>query len=68
MALDTAMKRYSMLNIASPVPYVRLFEPDGAVDADDRAFLLHLYGGNAFDAPAISSNRPMRRYNWFRNQ
>lgn len=47
MAIDTAMKRFSMLNMASPNPYIRLFEPDGAVDADDRAYLLHIYGGNA---------------------
>ena len=51
MAIDTSAKRFAMLNMASPM-YVRLFEVDGAVDADDRAYLLHLYGGNAFSAPA----------------
>jgi len=66
MAIDTAMKRFSMLNMASPIAYVRLFEPDGTVDADDRAYLLHLYGGNALDTPVMSV--PKRRYNWFRNQ
>jgi hypothetical protein len=49
MAIDTAMKRFSMLNMAGGVAYPRLFQQDGAVDADDRAFLLRVYGGNAFD-------------------
>ena len=52
MAIDTPMKRFSMLNMAGGAVYPRLFQPDGAVDADDRAFLLRLYGGNPFDAPA----------------
>ena len=52
MAIDTTMKRFSMLNMATPHVYPRLFQVDGAIDADDRAFLLHLYGGNAFEAPA----------------
>lgn len=47
MAIDSAMKRFSMLNMAGGVVYPRLFQPDGAVDADDRAFLLRIYGGNA---------------------
>ena len=53
MAIDTAMKRFSMLNMAGGAVYPRLFEPDGAVDADDRAFLLRLYGGNAFSGVII---------------
>lgn len=58
MAIDTAMKRFSMLNMATPHVYPRLFEPDGAVDADDRAFLLHLYGGNALEEPvAVTPSR-----------
>ena len=54
MALDTAMKRFSMLNMASSV-YPLLYEPDGAVDADDRAFLLRVYGGNALSSTVISA-------------
>jgi len=45
------MKRFSMLNMAGGAVYPRLFEVDGAVDADDRAFLLRLYGGNPFQIP-----------------
>lgn len=51
MAIDTKAKRMSMLSFASPLAWQHHFEVDGAVDADDRAHLLHLYGGNAFDAP-----------------
>ena len=53
MAIDTRMKRFSMLNMATVHVYPVLFEADSAVDADDRAFLLHLYGGNALSAPAF---------------
>lgn len=41
-----------MLNMASPTPcYIQLFEVDGGVDADDRAYLLHLYGGIVLASP-----------------
>ena len=51
MSIDTKAKRMSMLYMASPVTWGAHFEVDGAVDADDRAHLLHLYGGNALGAP-----------------
>ncbi len=51
MSIDTKAKRMSMLTFASPIAWQHHFEVDGAVDADDRAHLLHLYGGNALDAP-----------------
>ena len=44
MAIDTAQKRYSMMDFGSPYP-IHLFEPDGAVDLDDRQHLLALYSG-----------------------
>ena len=47
-----------MLSIASGQPYPLLFEVDGAVDADDRAFLLKLYGGIPFDAPSTAVEEP----------
>lgn len=47
MAIDTKAKRMSMLSFASPLAWGHHFEVDGAVDADDRAHLLHLYGGIA---------------------
>ena len=52
MAIDTKHKRMNMLTFASPLAWQHHFEVDGAVDADDRAHLLHLYGGNALDSPA----------------
>ena len=52
MAIDTKAKRMSMLSFASPLAWQNLFEVDGAVDADDRAHLLHLYGGNALNNPS----------------
>jgi hypothetical protein len=51
MAIDTVAKRMSMLTFASPLAWQHHFEVDGAVDADDRAHLLHLYGGNALAVP-----------------
>lgn len=53
MAIDTKAKRMSMLYVASPVVWGAHFEVDGTVDADDRAHLLHLYGGNALGSPVI---------------
>ncbi len=51
MAIDTKAKRMNMLSVANPIGWHALFEVDGAVDADDRAVLLHIYGGNALDNP-----------------
>jgi len=45
MAIDTKAKRMSMLSFASPLAWQHHYEVDGAVDADDRFQLLHLYGG-----------------------
>ena len=56
MALDTKAKRMSMLALASPLAWGHHFEVDGAVDADDRAHLLHLYGGIAFADVAPTLN------------
>lgn len=51
MAIDSRAKRFNMLYFASPLVFCPMFEADGAVDADDRAMMLHLYGGNALAAP-----------------
>ncbi len=61
MAVDTKAKRMSMLAFASPLAWQHHFEVDGAVDADDRAQLLHLYGGNALAAPGDVSAPGTRR-------
>lgn len=55
MAIDTKAKRMNMLTVASPLAWQHHFEVDGAVDADDRAHLLHLYGGNALGAPTATT-------------
>jgi hypothetical protein len=44
MAIDTAAKRFSMMNLGTP--YITVFpEPDGTFDAGNRLHLLNLYGG-----------------------
>lgn len=63
MAIDTAAKRMSMLAFASPAPWQIHFEVDGAVDADDRAHLLHVYGGNALAAPTSLIDTKAKRMN-----
>lgn len=45
MSIDTKAKRMSILNYCMPSSWGQLFEVDGTVDADDRAVLLHFYGG-----------------------
>ena len=52
MAVDTAAKRFAMLNMRGPI-HRPLFIPDGTVDAIDRAHLLNKYGGNAFGEPVV---------------
>ncbi len=60
MAIDTAEKRFSMLNFGSTGTVHLLFEPDGAVDADDRAHLLDLYSGIALGAPVVVTDSRSR--------
>jgi hypothetical protein len=52
MAVDTAQKRFSMLNFGDGTTIHLLFEQDGAVDLDDRQHLLDCYSGIAFGSPA----------------
>jgi hypothetical protein len=51
MAVDTAEKRYSMINLGDGTNIHLLFETDGTVDLDDRQHLLDCYSGIAFGAP-----------------
>lgn len=53
MAVDTAEKRFSMLNFGDGSTVHLLFEPDGAVDLDDRQHLLDCYSGIAFASPVV---------------
>ena len=54
MAVDTERKRWGMMQWASgPAYYPTLFNPDtSGVDATERATVLKLYGGIAWDGPA----------------
>lgn len=45
MAIDTRMKRVSMMNFGDGAITHLVFQADGVVDADDRIMLLGLYGG-----------------------
>ena len=58
MAVDTAAKRFSMMNfVCGPgVHLVPMWEPDGAVDTDDRVHGLDLYGGITLDTPVTPSS------------
>lgn len=51
MAVDTAARRFSMLNFWDGTTIHMLFEVDSSVDLDDRQHMLDLYSGIAF-APA----------------
>ena len=48
MAIDTAEKRFSMLNFGDGTHIHMTFQIDGAVDLDDRQHLLDMYSGIAF--------------------
>jgi len=53
MAVDSAQKRFSMINFCSSgIGMHLLFQPDGAVDVDDRQSLLDLFSSGSAGAPA----------------
>lgn len=55
MAIDTEAKRWSMLNVASGPARALVFNPDtSGLAAIERATVLKLYGGNAFDPAVIT--------------
>lgn len=43
--IDTAHKRFSMMQHVFPIPIILVIPPDGSVDDDDRFMLLGLYSG-----------------------
>ena len=53
MAVDTAEKRFSMINFGDGTTIHLLPEPDGAIDLDDRQHLLDCYSGIAFGSPPV---------------
>ena len=55
MAVDTAAKRFSMMDFGDGAINGLVFEPDGSVDLDDRQHLLGLYGGIALGAPVVAA-------------
>jgi len=52
MAIDTAEKRFSILNFGK-YPSLPLIISDGTIGPSDRSHLLNLYSGIALDLPAI---------------
>ena len=55
MAIDSEAKRWGMLNVASGPGRALVFNPDtSGLVAIERATVLKLYGGNAFDAAVIT--------------
>ena len=55
MAVDTAEKRFSMMNFGDGTTIHLLPEPDGSIDLDDRQHLLDCYSGVAFGPPTSSN-------------
>jgi len=62
MAIDSANKRFSIMNMRSPI--IRpIFIPDGTVNDGDKYHMLNLYYGIALDPPpAVSPVKQVRRY------
>lgn len=54
MAVDTAERRFSVLNFGDGTTIHLLPEPDGAIDLDNRQHLLDCYSGIAFGAPVAA--------------
>ena len=52
MSLDSASKRFSMMNIGSPI-HNPLFIPNGTISSGDKYHLLGLYFGITLLAPHI---------------
>ena len=58
MTLDSSAKRGQMIAFANTIAWSPMFEPDGALDVDDRFQLLHMYGGMGapyYGAPGLSN-------------
>lgn len=55
MAIDSRHKRFNIMEFGG-IDIV-LPEADGAIDADDRAQLLGLYGGNALASPTLGAQQ-----------
>jgi hypothetical protein len=59
MAVDTAEKRFSMLNFGDGNHWHMTFQVDGSVDLDDRQHLLDCYSGIVFQGGVAPSERTM---------
>lgn len=59
MAVDTAEKRFSMLNFGDGNNWHMLPQADGTIDLDDRQHLLDCYSGIVFAGGAAPSVRIM---------
>jgi hypothetical protein len=54
MAIDTAVKRFSIMGLASPS--LRIVRPDGTIDQGDRQTYSDFYSGILADAPPVSED------------
>lgn len=62
MAVDTAAKRFSMLNFGDGTTIHLLFAADGSVDLGDRQHMLDCYSGIAFDALVVVVVTPVQKF------
>lgn len=60
MAVDSALKRFSALNVGSPWRNPAIV-PDGAITAVDRQIVAFLYSGVLADSPAAAPDNPYRK-------
>ena len=58
MAVDTAEKRYSMLNFGDGNNWHMLPQVDGSIDLDDRQHLLDCYSGIVFAGGVVVTGPP----------
>lgn len=67
MPIDTAAKRFSMMNLGSSIHLVVLMPPDGTIGQGDKQHLLDCYSGIDFAgaAPAPEAGRSRSIYNTY---
>lgn len=66
MAINTRLKRFSMINLGSPMRGI-LPPPDGTVDPEDRSVFLGLYSGipiqlDEYSPPTYTGQAPIELY------
>lgn len=59
MAVDTAAKRFSMMNFGKGAHLVVMMPPSGTVGQGARQHFLDCYGGIFFDGAVVSTGRSL---------